>query len=1256
MKTLSNTALFILITLLFSCSNENSTTTNHPESFEVPGNIENFSLGDIEKEVVTSLIRRPHVNIKQNTATQLFTQQLTLSDPPAPKSMNSVKSYKYEDSTVDPIEYEQSSTANKSLQSSIESVNFDSNAANTGFFNIPADPHGAAGINHVVNVVNTSIEIYTKAGAIQLSQSLSNFFSALSPANNTFDPKVLYDQYEDRFVVVTLESVNTGVAMEDNSAVLVAVSATSDPTGSWYFTRIDVDEVIGATNSWLDYPGFSVDEEAVYITGNMFSFASTGSQTLQANRLLIIDKGSTGGFYDNNTAVVSIIDPIPGGFFTSTQQPAHIFGTPANADFGTYLVMYSGLSDGTNEFFQVIQIDTPTGTPTISASFVDFGNTDSLITLTNAPQSGTVDLIEVNDRRTLNAVLRGNSLWTTTTVMPNAGTPDAGETTALWAELDVDVTAAVTTSSLADVGTIGGEDIAAGTYTFFPAIAVNDDGGVAVAYSASAPTIFAGSYMAVRSPADPAGTNRGAITIRSGTDFYKRTFGGSRNRWGDYISASLDPDGECFWVYNKYAITRGTILIGEDGRWGTAHGHFCNSQPSAQTDDVSVNQGQTITELSNMQTSLMFNDTDADSFDMFSLNLTPATNPSHGSVTLFANGTFSYSHDNSTNNSDSFQYTVCDDGSPSKCDVGTVNVNITLDTYSVGGSVSGLIGSVTLQNNNGDDVTITDAGLQSFTFPVQDDGSVYAVTVSSHPATQNCEVTAGGIADDGTGTLAGSNVTDVLITCTNTYTVSGTVTGLATGNSITLRNNGGDDQTITEGGSLVFNFGAQVDGSTYAIMVFTSPITPNQTCNITGGEGNDGSGTLAGANVTDVLVTCITVNYTVSGTVTGLATGNSVTLRNNNGDDQTVTEGGSLAFSFATQADGSAYAITAFTLPTTPNQTCIITGGGDNDGSGNLAGANVTDVLVTCTTLTYTVGGNVLTLLGSVTLVNNGGDDIVITDMGSQDFIFSAQNDGTDYAVSVSLQPATQTCLVTAGGITNDGSGTLSGSDVIDVVVTCTSNLPTAITDAETVNEDSGVNTLDVLLNDTNPGTIQINSVSQPNNGIVIITNSGADLTYEPNADYCNDGISTDDFTYTLNGGSSTLVNVTVNCVNDQPIFDSDENIYIKLEDLGNMVPENIACNFDFGPDDEDSSQAVADFIVTIQSDPQGILTAIDVLNDGSLVANYSGIQGVAIVNISLQDDGNTINGGVNTSISHPVNIHVQDYIFIGGFEPDTCP
>jgi len=93
------------------------------------------------------------------------------------------------------------------LDISFETTDFDTNGVNnSGFFFIPPDSHAAAGPNHLVNVANTTIRFHQKDGTLDLDTSLASFFAALSPVNATFDPKVLYDQYEGRFVVVTLEN------------------------------------------------------------------------------------------------------------------------------------------------------------------------------------------------------------------------------------------------------------------------------------------------------------------------------------------------------------------------------------------------------------------------------------------------------------------------------------------------------------------------------------------------------------------------------------------------------------------------------------------------------------------------------------------------------------------------------------------------------------------------------------------------------------------------------------------------------------------------------------------------------------------------------------------------------------------------------------------------------------------------------------------------------------------------------------------
>ena len=67
-----------------------------------------------------------------------------------------------------------------------------------------------------------------------------------------------------------------------------------------------------------------------------------------------------------------------------------------------------------------------------------------------------------------------------------------------------------------------------------------------------------------------------------------------------------------------------------------------------------------------------------------------------------------------------------------------------------------------------------------------------------------------------------------------TYTVGGQLSGLAIGDSITLRSNGADDLTLTANGD--FTFGVAIaDGETYDVTVLTSP--PEHGCTVTHGAG-----------------------------------------------------------------------------------------------------------------------------------------------------------------------------------------------------------------------------------------------------------------------------------------------------------------------------------------------------------------------------------------------------------------------------------
>ena len=99
-------------------------------------------------------------------------------------------------------------------------------------------------------------------------------------------------------------------------------------------------------------------------------------------------------------------------------------------------------------------------------------------------------------------------------------------------------------------------------------------------------------------------------------------------------------------------------------------------------------------------------------------------------------------------------------------------------TYTVGGTGSGLTGTVSLLNNGSDGLSVSADG--GFTFAAAlADGADYAVTVGTQPAAQTLEVARG------TVRISGADLTFVAVTCTDdpppppaTYTVGGTVSGL----------------------------------------------------------------------------------------------------------------------------------------------------------------------------------------------------------------------------------------------------------------------------------------------------------------------------------------------------------------------------------------------------------------------------------------------------------------------------------------------
>jgi hypothetical protein len=184
-------------------------------------------------------------------------------------------------------------------------------------------------------------------------------------------------------------------------------------------------------------------------------------------------------------------------------------------------------------------------------------------------------------------------------------------------------------------------------------------------------------------------------------------------------------------------------------------------------------------------------------------------------------------------------------------------------------------------------------------------------------------------------------------------------------------------------------------------------------------------------------------------------------------------------------------------------------------------------------------GANAVDVLGNDTDLDGG--PITITDVTQPDNGAVAI---TNSGAGLTYEPGQDYCNSGAAP-DDDFTYTLNGGSTgtVHATVTCVDDAPHAVDDARTVAEDSGANAVDVLGNDTDldGGPITITDVTQPDNGAVAITNSGAGLTYEPGQDYCNSGAASDDtFTYTVTGGETATVSVAVTCVDDDPLAVTD--------------------------------------------------------------------------------------------------------------------
>jgi hypothetical protein len=410
----------------------------------------------------------------------------------------------------------------------------------------PPDTNGDVGPTYYIETVNTSIGIYNKSTGVRVAAFTFNTFMSqghfgnLCDTNNFGDPVVVYDSFEDRWIITDFAFTLDGSSNVNNppgSFQCFAASKSGDPvSGGWNYYSINTAGGLG------DYPKFGIWPDGLYMTVNMFPYAAGGSflnpRVYAFNKLQM---------YAGIASPQVISFDAPAAEFTILPANARLqTGTPPLGSPNYYSVVWQFTNAVSVYKFHVDW--NSISTSTFTGPFTSIAPSSWASPPSNVPeQSGNnIDTLALrtmvqNQYTNLSGV---ESVWTNHTVQGSSASQSAVR------YYQVGVTG----------GTVGANTTQAATWNpdatnrFMPSLAVDRAGNMALGYSASSAALFPAIRYAGRLSTDPVSTLPLTETsLIEGTGSQSGSCGSSTCiRWGDYSAMTLDPNGCTFWYTNEY--------------------------------------------------------------------------------------------------------------------------------------------------------------------------------------------------------------------------------------------------------------------------------------------------------------------------------------------------------------------------------------------------------------------------------------------------------------------------------------------------------------------------------------------------------------------------------------------------------------------------------------------------------------------------------------------------------------------------------
>ena len=465
--------------------------------------------------------------------------------------------------TVDPVwQNWQNTNAAENTTSSAPIVNIDGVTNLDGV--MPPDTQGDVGLNYYFQMINCHFAIYQKNGSATpvLGPSLLSvlFTGVGAPWEGTSDgdPIVLYDQGADRWLVSQFSLPNYP---SSPFAMLVAISVTNDPTGSWYRYVYNFNGIMP------DYPKFGVWSDGYYLSVNQFTGASGPAACVWQRSKMLTGDPTAGFIYKNCSTAGGVMIPSD---WDGINAP--VSGEPNHFTFisGANLKIY----DFHTDWVTVANSTCALAYTLTPAAFNTNFCTDSREAC--IPQPGTSTKLETLSDRLMFRVQYRNFGSYQTLVTSHSVNVASLQSGCRWYELR-------------STGSGAGWDIyQQGTWEpdapnrWMPSIAMNGSGDIALGYSVSDGT---STYPSIRYTGRRSTDALGTMTVPEQTIIAGTASQGGGSRWGDYAMMSVDPtDDLTFWFTSEYVQTAGSF------NWKTriASFKFSNNPVITTTDATAI--------------------------------------------------------------------------------------------------------------------------------------------------------------------------------------------------------------------------------------------------------------------------------------------------------------------------------------------------------------------------------------------------------------------------------------------------------------------------------------------------------------------------------------------------------------------------------------------------------------------------------------------------------------------------------------------